>query len=74
MGTQRFMFTLIGLFVLSPLAVAQDTTAETVMDEAAEVAAEEAAEDNWMEERIQKYRETIRQRKQDASTAAEKVQ
>lgn len=74
MGSQKFMFTLIGLFVLSPLTVAQDTTAETVMDEAAEVAAEKAAEDNWMEERIQKYRETTRKRKQDASAAAEKVQ
>jgi hypothetical protein len=45
-----------------------------VIDEAAEVAAEEAGDDNWMEERIQKFRETIRQRKEDATTAAEKLQ
>jgi len=70
MGSQRFMFTLVGLLVLSPLSVAQDTTAETVIDEAAE----EAGDDNWMEERIQKFRETIRQRKQDASAAADNVQ
>lgn len=70
MGSQRFMFTLVGLLVLSPLSVAQDTTAETVIDEAAE----EAGDDNWMEERIQKFRETIRQRKQDAAAASDNVQ
>lgn len=73
MGSQRFMFTLIGLFVLSPLSIAQETTAEAAIDEAAAVAAETAEEDNWMEERIQKFRETIRQRKEDAAVASEKV-
>jgi hypothetical protein len=74
MGSQRFVFTLIGLFVLSPLSVAEDATAEIVVDQAAEVAAEKAGDDNWMDERIQKFRETIHQRKQDASAAAEQVQ
>lgn len=73
MGSQRFIFTLIGLFVLSPLSIAQGATAEAVTGGAAEVAPESAVDDNWMEERIQKFRETIRQRKEDAAVASEKV-
>ncbi len=71
MGSQRFIFMLIGLFVLPPLSVAQDTTAETVIDEAAQVTGEQAGDDNWMEKPIEKFRETNRQPELDAPAPSE---
>ena len=70
MGSQRFIFMLIGLFVLSPLSVAQDTAAGTVIDEAAQVTGEQAGDDSWMKERIQKFREINRQPELDAPAPA----